>query len=215
MSIDTATKETYETLRKGGNFDTLVANIERLNRRKSEISSMRPVLSASMVVFSQNMCEMSALVDFCADHYIYSLSIGEGWDYKTDKIREEHLVKNNIAVVKDCVANAYKRPRKRKLVLRTRFPSLRQVDQNGIPRHIGFVKPSNCLNLYASIWLLPDFRVVGCSSSVNTLGNIRQTGLNDLWISRDSVYARLRKELQECTVPAECVKCIYTGSFFS
>lgn len=58
ISLDAATKATYERLRGGGHFETVVANIKTLNRIKTHYGSEYPQLSISMVLMRSNLQEV-------------------------------------------------------------------------------------------------------------------------------------------------------------
>jgi radical SAM protein with 4Fe4S-binding SPASM domain len=62
ISIDGATKQTYERIRVGAKFERLVANIEALNRAKSRMRSELPRLSFNVVLMRSNIEELPAIV---------------------------------------------------------------------------------------------------------------------------------------------------------
>jgi MoaA/NifB/PqqE/SkfB family radical SAM enzyme len=64
ISIDAACKETFEKLRRLGNYDTFLENIRFLSRLRS--TGVIPILNFSFTYQSDNFREMPAFVDFCA-----------------------------------------------------------------------------------------------------------------------------------------------------
>ena len=68
VSFDAATKETYEMMKKGCNFDRSLGNIRTLLKLKEKMNSPFPVLHFRYVVTTLNYMEMPGYIEF-----IYSL----------------------------------------------------------------------------------------------------------------------------------------------
>ncbi len=64
LSIDGASKETYEKIRKGGSYPKLLKNVEYLIKRKKELSSVKPFIRVQMVVTKENRHEVDKFVKF-------------------------------------------------------------------------------------------------------------------------------------------------------
>jgi MoaA/NifB/PqqE/SkfB family radical SAM enzyme len=62
ISMDAATKPTYERIRRKGKFDKLMANIGALNRAKQRHGSSTPELAFNFVMMRSNIAELPALV---------------------------------------------------------------------------------------------------------------------------------------------------------
>lgn len=58
VSIDGATNETYKKYRIGGNLDTVITNIKRINIYKKKYNSFYPILSWQFVVMGHNQHEL-------------------------------------------------------------------------------------------------------------------------------------------------------------
>lgn len=58
ISIDGATRETYESVRHGLSYDTLISNLYRLKEKTPDLLKI-----ISMVIMRQNVCEMPELVE--------------------------------------------------------------------------------------------------------------------------------------------------------
>lgn len=63
ISIDGATKETYEYIRRGARFDRLVRNLEYLLARKRELGRSLPLLQFNVVLMRRNLEELPLFVD--------------------------------------------------------------------------------------------------------------------------------------------------------
>ncbi|MFQ5405664.1 MAG: radical SAM/SPASM domain-containing protein [Candidatus Micrarchaeia archaeon] len=63
ISVDGATKETYEKIRVGGNFERVLGNIKLLMKIKEELNSPIPELCFRFVIMKENYHEMPQFVD--------------------------------------------------------------------------------------------------------------------------------------------------------
>lgn len=63
-SVDGCTKKVYESVRIGGNFDTVVKNIETMQRLKKEMGSKKPVVRVQMVDTPRNHHQINDYIKF-------------------------------------------------------------------------------------------------------------------------------------------------------
>ncbi len=71
LSIDAATKELYEAMRRGGSFDELVANLEGIAALRGEAKARQPRLHLATVISKQNFHQLPSLAEF-AKRYKFS-----------------------------------------------------------------------------------------------------------------------------------------------
>ncbi len=62
VSIDGATAETYEWIRRGSRFDRLLGNLETLAEIKRRIGSLRPLVQFNVTLMRRNIAELAELV---------------------------------------------------------------------------------------------------------------------------------------------------------
>ena len=67
FSIDGATAETYEAIRRGGKWDRLCRNLELLNSLKRSANGRRPAVRMNFTCMQSNIDELPAMVNFAAD----------------------------------------------------------------------------------------------------------------------------------------------------
>jgi MoaA/NifB/PqqE/SkfB family radical SAM enzyme len=67
LSLDGATKTTYEQLRAGANFDKVIANTRRLVQLKRELGKRHPEVKINTVVCLTNYRELPAIVELAHD----------------------------------------------------------------------------------------------------------------------------------------------------
>jgi molybdenum cofactor biosynthesis enzyme MoaA len=66
FSVDGATAATYQAIRRGSDFNKVVANIRLVSRRKAELRLPAPGIGLTMVGMRRNVAELPALVDLAA-----------------------------------------------------------------------------------------------------------------------------------------------------
>src|SRR5260221_6319124 len=75
FSIDGATAETYEAIRRGGKWDRLGKNLELLASIKRQRNNRNPAVRINFTCMQTNIQELPAMVDFAADHGAESLPL--------------------------------------------------------------------------------------------------------------------------------------------
>ena len=63
VSIDGACAATYEKIRRGGRFDRLVRNLERLRDMKKDLGMKTPLVQFNVTLMKSNLAELSEFVD--------------------------------------------------------------------------------------------------------------------------------------------------------
>ena len=67
LSLDGSTKQTYEQIRVGANFDKVIANARRLVQIKRELGKRRPEVKINTVVCLTNYHELPGIVELASD----------------------------------------------------------------------------------------------------------------------------------------------------
>ncbi|HEY48844.1 MAG TPA: radical SAM protein [Dehalococcoidia bacterium] len=70
ISIDGATAETFNAIRKGATLDEVLRGIQLLNEAKKKLESQTPRLGFEFVAMKRNVAELPQLVDLAAQHGI-------------------------------------------------------------------------------------------------------------------------------------------------
>lgn len=91
-SIDGASNETYKAYRIGGNFDTVLGNIERLNFYKRKLGSPLPTLRWQFVVFGHNEHEITAARQLATELNM-SFRLKLSWEPEYSPVRNQDLVR--------------------------------------------------------------------------------------------------------------------------
>jgi len=99
ISIDGATRETYNRIRVGSDFDLVTGNIRAMTAYKREVGSSKPILSTTFVVMSNNVHELAEMVRVAADIglenvHFEPLAWNNDWVYHIKVFRPLHLSGN-------------------------------------------------------------------------------------------------------------------------
>jgi radical SAM protein with 4Fe4S-binding SPASM domain len=113
ISIDAATKPTYERLRRGGRFDRLIENIRRLGDAKRKAGTSHPWITLNMVLMRSNIGELPRLIELakelgasgvCASH----LTPYEGLDLDDESLSRDWEGCNEMLIQAKSLAANYR-----------------------------------------------------------------------------------------------------------
>ncbi len=109
VSIDGATRETYEKIRRGGKWDRLIQALETLNRVKRERRSRYPILDLAVVGLTANVHEIPLFVEFAKRYEFASLKVDANvWidDEEMDYLSLTHAKRKTNAMFRAGYARA-------------------------------------------------------------------------------------------------------------
>lgn len=91
FSIDGATPETYEAIRRGGKWDRLGKSLELVAAMKRKANEQKPAVRMNFTCMQTNIDELPAMVDFAADQCAESLHVRHllAYNDSDDSYREE------------------------------------------------------------------------------------------------------------------------------
>lgn len=94
-SIDGASQETYSQYRIGGNFDTVISNIKKINQYKKQYNSIYPSLKYQFIVFGHNEHEIPQAKEL-AKELDMDINFKFSWDDSFSPVQNKELVKSQI-----------------------------------------------------------------------------------------------------------------------
>ncbi len=94
-SLDGASIETYKQYRIGGNFDTVIQNIKKINLFKQQYQSAYPLLTWQFVVFGHNEHEIP-MARKMANELNMSFRPKLSWDAEFSPVRDPEYVRKEI-----------------------------------------------------------------------------------------------------------------------
>jgi len=105
ISIDGATKETYESIRVGGNYDLLEHNIRFLSDYRKKKRLRKPIIRLQFVKMKENIHELNMYIEKWK-HYVDVLTAN---DYSMRVRQEDKSVKERKAIGRVCCPHPWRR----------------------------------------------------------------------------------------------------------
>jgi MoaA/NifB/PqqE/SkfB family radical SAM enzyme len=220
-SIDGATADTYQYIRRGANFDKVLRNLERLMASREAMNTGTPEVSIVTVVMRRNLGELARIVGLAWEHGVRRVFVqhlchdyGEHSlppEYRSmrDFVIGESLLGENPARVADNFAEA--RHAAAELGVELRLPPLAPGETRRSPRH-----PLGCEWPYRGAYLSYSGQAMPCCM-VSTpdranLGDMAREGIAAVWNGPE--YRAFRAALASDKPPEVCRGCaIYKGTF--
>jgi radical SAM protein with 4Fe4S-binding SPASM domain len=191
-SIDGATKETYEKLRVGSNFNKVIENIKYLFEEKKNRKSKIPKIKFSYTINKYNVNEIEQFVGL-----VSSLTNGDETEieFKRLNVHSEEIQYLQTTVPQETIDNANEIAKK--LDIKITWINIPKIS----------LPTQNCAR-----WPMPFVSIKGdvfpcCfpSDPTKTFGNLLQCNFKSIWDSKE--YTKLRKNLKKGEIPEFCQKC--------
>jgi len=216
ISIDAATSKTYQAIRVGGDFKTLVKNLKKLYKIKKRKNSSKPDVQLAFVGMKRNIMELPELVKLASKLGVKNVilqGMGEYEDTEGESLTYHHREFGKSIYEKAMVIG------QKKGVNVTLFPpdqfdevSVHAEPVRGsleeeweIPK--GYRKACDVPWKEAVITTTGD--VLTCCAAQRPVGNILQTPFHEIWTSH--AYREFRKQVVSKHPPLMCVTCTGVG----
>jgi len=205
LSLDAVTKELYESIRPGSNFDGVERNLKKCVELKKRLKRPFPTFFVRIVAFKENYTEIEKIIKFVGD-----LDLNQGGNVSIeisgllvfDKIAD--LVGDSVEapkeIIEKCIDTAKKYPNIRLKFARSKEnPPVEScakwvqpfVMANGdVVFDCGVMMSDNRLNLHSE-----------------TFGNIIEKSIDQIWQGKN--YAEMRENVNNIkkSIPAPCATC--------
>jgi radical SAM protein with 4Fe4S-binding SPASM domain len=210
ISIDGATKFTYEKIRKGANFELLISNIDKLNRIKSELSSDAPELIFTVTLMQSNIKEFPKIILLAS-----KLGVKEVWCKPIQAIPpalEQEILTNNKDMVVQIFNEAKDIARRLKIEIGSSPDMAKYIINDNEPTN----KQDNSIikcreNPFPIIFISPDGKVKPCTMWRQApIGDFKLQNFNDIWNQQE--YRKLREEVARGNLRESCKKCLYANN---
>ena len=199
VSIDGATKSTFESIRVDSNFDEVIKGVSLLVEQCNK-NLLRPQISAWCVLQNKNYHEIFKVFDLCRkigfDDLTFQIQLSSwGQDYWVDKNKSMQINFNAEQVQEDF-------EKIRNLGKKNNF-NIRIFEENAL----NFDK--QCQWPFRSSYVSVDGSVVPCAPisdpKVVTMGNIKETSYEKIWKSK--AYDKLRDNIRKNNLDNYCKDC--------
>lgn len=207
VSIDGATAETYETIRRGAKFEAVIRGIRALvdaGRRHG-----RPRVNLSFVAMKSNLHEIPALIELCAELGAYGVHIEPLYFQGGSPDLIDHYDRENLG---SCNASrffdvAQRRAEELGLQLGTRF---RNVEEYDFVEAVKKERPSwMCSEPWSSIWVTSAGEVRTCCTNDVMFGNLFEESIDEIW--NGERFRRFREQHARHEIAEGCNNCMLNG----
>ena len=208
VSIDGATPKTFESIRTGASYASVLQNLERFLRLRCEYGD-RPVVKAQIVLMKQNIHELPTIVELAASFgveevYAKNLCFLRTNQLTSESLQEEYNPSVDVTLRQRYIAAALDNAQK--CNIRLVLPSFTRTGPNDCPYH-----PKNTLFIRRNgdVFPCPIYAVWNYGLEKNAIqekrmGNVLGTPLAAIWESEP--YASFRSRF--CAGQEElCVGC--------
>ena len=233
LSLDGATKETFERIRKNANFDKVLANIRRLRDKKIELGSDLPKLQFNVTLMRSNIEELEDILRLVAElggsevdlrHVVpydglesCELTLFEHKELTNRQLdRARSLVAELGLELTQCPDNFAVEP----------VPAPAAAPAKATPAEAGLQAPraedgappvepvhlrGTCRMPWSMMVIHADGRVVPCTNwfTHEAMGNVKQQSIDEIWSGPH--YERLREEMTTGRLGPNCRVCPAMG----
>ena len=198
LSLDGATKETFEHIRVGADFDKVIFNTRQLMQIKRKMATKKPEVKINTVVCSTNYQEVPALVNLAHDMGIGMVQFVNVITFQnTENLNIKHI--NHKLQLK--ISQALNRARQLGVVVKVELFDKLPVQQCDFPwkrnfvTYDGYVHP--CCFTTQSGDRLAHNRL--------SFGNLVEHSFEEIW--QGKMYSKFRKKMQQGILPKACERC--------
>jgi MoaA/NifB/PqqE/SkfB family radical SAM enzyme len=198
LSLDGATKETYEKIRVGANFDKVIHNARRLVQMKREMRKKRPEVKINTVVCSTNYRELPAVVQLAHDigigmvQFVNIITFESTANLDTTGLQQE---------VGEKFQEALERARELGILVKMELFHKLPVEQCDFPWKRNFVTYDGYVHPCCYTTQTGD----RSAHNGRSFGNLLERSFGKVW--NGDLYSSFRKKMQAGILPYQCHHC--------
>jgi radical SAM protein with 4Fe4S-binding SPASM domain len=205
VSVDGATKETYESIRIGADFEVLLDNLGLLAKRKRERNSLSPRLQVNFVMLEHNLAEVVDLIRLLTPYDSYKFVFVHE-DYTRPPEGRVRRVEDALQRALDACAE--------RAALFEEVPDIVLAKQRILEAFgCGSERPraytDGCMDPWRFVRITPTGDVLMCPGISTSAGNLGEQTIEEIW--RGEAYERLRDQIRHRNPPPECAVCPYSN----
>lgn len=206
ISFDGASKKTFEKIRRGSNFDTIIKNIKRFNEARRRLNEgEKPRLLFNVVLMRSNIEELPNIIKLARDLEVHSVSCSHVLIFER-ALDEESLFRHKM-LANEFMLKAQKRANR--LGVSLNMPKLFRIDP--INNDLSLDKTRFISNEHRTcdfLWKRSFIRFNGdvapcCAPRRPIMGNIYRQSFEEIW--NGEIYREMRRRLNTQD-PFECCK---------
>jgi len=201
ISLDAATSKTYDSIRKGSNFEKVIENIHNFALMKIRAKSSRPEIRLDFIAMRRNIEELPQFVELA--HRLGADAVLV--DYL--RVLTEDMKADSLYFHQD-LANKYI------LDARTTAKKLGiKLDDYGLFGHESVEKqaaPTKCKDVWNKVYIQFDGTIYPCCLCKTPMGSLRSHSIVEIW--NNQAYQDLRYSFVAGNPPDHCKYCLFSSS---
>jgi len=238
FSVDGATEKTFESIRKGAKFITVINNIAALDAIKREQRTSLPTMGITFICMTGNIGEIPQLLSLCRDIGVQLISFeslispGSTWNAEYKEFFQRQTLSNLprselLPFLENCDKQAKKsgirifppdyfsRLYKRQKTAETSNASTTCVKDDSYQkcnRNIQTGAPKSqffCTSPWTTVYITATGLVQTCCFSSRIFGDLREQYLAEIW--NGEKFRSYRKEILQGICPDECKLCFHNA----
>ncbi len=198
LSLDGATKGTYEEIRRGANFDKVLENARGLVRIRRELRKRLPEVKINSVVCLTNYHEMAAIVDLAHEIGIGMVVFVNVVTFEGTTGLDTRRVKQEVRAK---LEEALERARVLGVLVKTELFDRMSAERCDYPWKRNFVTQDGYVHPCCHTTQTGD----RSSLNLRSLGNLLDTPFQEIW--RGPGYGAFRRKLGRGVLPRQCERC--------
>ncbi len=187
ISVDGVTKEVYEYIRQGANFEKLVANIKFANEAKQKFSSKTP-MRLNAVIMKSNYHQLEDFLDFAKEYGFCQVSL---MALHFDQDPQENILYSHKDIkALEYITNAIPKIRQKakhyNIDLDILLPTLESEPKErkqGVPGKPSMTEILHCKMPWKYMMICDKGTVYLTGSCAKPIGNIYDNSLDEIWNS--------------------------------
>ena len=206
VSIDGATAETYESIRRGASFERVIAGIRALVNAKKRFG--RPSVDVSFVAMASNFKELPGLIDLCAELGVGSVHVEPLYSQREEHLEahynREHLGLLGADAVDRTLDAAVLRSRATGVRLSSRFVA-EHVDPDYVRKSASEPPWWRCSEPWTAVWITSAGEVRCCCLNDTSFGSLLEQPFEAIW--NGAAFRDFRSAQQHGQGPPSCANC--------
>jgi radical SAM protein with 4Fe4S-binding SPASM domain len=217
LSLDAATKDTYEKIRIGSKWDHVMKNLQKLVDVRARLKSDKPEITLEFVLMRSNVDEIAEFARLAHRFGIKYVGIRHVWvfgeatknetmflypELMKEKFAEAEQVGRELGVYVDLPPQSGVKFAEDYMIESfhdSRFEKLSQpVFEKPAPGKV-------CYEPWENFWVTWDGNVYPCCQTNRIMGNVNDAAFQEIW--NGTAYRQFRKGIKSGDYPKECVGC--------
>lgn len=206
ISVDAASAQHYERIRRGASFATLCANLASVQKWKRYYGVSRPIITINYVAMRSTIEELPDLITLAHTYGAAEVIVSDLIVF-FDALKEEALHYDEQIVTRVfTVAHARAEELDIRLVLPVAYSFQKAASYATSPQK---ARINRCTEAWSGFWLTADGIVTPCCYWMRPMGDLKKDTFTEIWNNED--YQELRQTVNTEKRNAHCRRCAIAG----